>query len=85
MSLLHAYASDDDNDDDTVAQDAFGIANVPAAKKIRTLSPRPVSTNPAPHVLQQVCTTPSLPPVLILYRRTSSPTPLSSHVQQTHR
>lgn len=52
-SLLHAYASDDDNDDDNIL-DAFAIANIPAAKKLRSLSPHDISTNPAPHVLQQV-------------------------------
>ena len=50
-SLVHAYASDDD---DGVDNDIFGIANIPAANKIRSISPRPTSIDPAPHVLHQV-------------------------------
>ncbi|KAH0838553.1 WD40-repeat-containing domain protein [Lanmaoa asiatica] len=47
MSLVH---DDNDNDNDN---DVFAIANIPAAKKIRTIQPRTLSTNAAPHVLQQ--------------------------------
>ncbi|KAF8139979.1 WD40-repeat-containing domain protein [Boletus edulis] len=41
--LVHA----DDNND------VFGIANIPAAKRIRNVSPPSIYTDPAPHVLQQ--------------------------------
>ena len=44
--------SDTVHDDEDI--DVFGIANIPAAKKIRTSEPRTFTTDPAPHVLQQV-------------------------------
>ncbi|KIJ68705.1 hypothetical protein HYDPIDRAFT_106945 [Hydnomerulius pinastri MD-312] len=50
MSLMHGYSSDEEVVD---PNDAFGLANLPANKKMRTETDQKISANAAPHVLSE--------------------------------
>ena len=56
MSLVQGYSSDEDDGPVAAANDAFGLASIPVAKKLRTDEPSSskVTIEAAPHVLAEV-------------------------------
>lgn len=55
MSLVAGYSSDEDSGPVTITEDAFGLSNLPVAKKPRTdESVSRVTLQAAPHVLAEV-------------------------------
>ena len=57
MPLVQGYSSGEDEGPVPPANDAFGLASLPTAKKARVEPPKPTSITPhsAPDVLSEVC------------------------------
>jgi len=84
MSLVQGYSSDEDGD--TIQTDAFGISDLPVAKKVRTdVSGQKIVPDAAPHVLAEVRITAAKLTQNLIHNRTPSIRPRSSHGPRTRR
>jgi len=54
MSLPIAYSSDEEDNLESVQNDAFGLSSLPVAKRARVDEEQTIATDAAPHVLAEV-------------------------------